>query len=135
MNELTENKLKYLHACVWKTLVCRMKLTLFQVAYCMASRFSFYSFPGYEVLISTITFFSYQQFIYNVVDICNCIFTIEMSQLLISRIYFLLFLISIIKLSLVEMSILAINNSIATGKNDNFWYLKIYFWYLKWLSY
>jgi len=48
----------------------------------MASRFSFYSFPGYEVLISTITYFDINN-LYNVVDICNCIFTIEMSQFLI----------------------------------------------------
>jgi len=56
----------------------------------MASRFSFYSFPGYELLISTITFFDINNLIIeikNVIldinnlipDICNCIFTSEMS--------------------------------------------------------
>jgi len=35
---------------------------------------------------------------------------------------------SIIKLSLVEMSILD-NNSIGTSKNYHFWYLKMYLWY------
>jgi len=56
----------------------------------MASRFSFYSFPGYELLISTITFFDINNWIIEIknvildinnliADICNCIFTSEMS--------------------------------------------------------
>jgi len=42
----------------------------------MASRFSFYSFPGYEFLISTITFFDINNLI---ADICNCIFNYRLS--------------------------------------------------------
>jgi len=39
------------------------------------------------------------------------------------------------------MSILDMNNSIGTSKNDHFWYVKMYLWYqfyfryVKWLSY
>jgi len=57
---------------------------------CMASRFSFYSFPGYEFLISIITFFDINNWILDmknvivdinnwIADICNCFFTSEMS--------------------------------------------------------
>jgi len=77
----------------------------------MASRFSFYSFPGYEFLISTILFlisvtvFSLVKFHHRLAFA---------NKLLISRIDFLLveisFLISIITLLLVKMQIPDINN-------------------------
>jgi len=70
----------------------------------MASRFSFYSFPGYEFLNSTITFFDINNLI---ADICNCIFTSELSPFKINYWYYCWY---------------------------NFWY-QYCFRYLKWLSY
>jgi len=80
----------------------------------MASRFSFYSFPGYQFLISTF------KFLISTITFFTSIITFSLvkchhrlpNQLLISRIDFLL----------LEMSILDIHNRIATSNNDHFWY-------------
>jgi len=74
----------------------------------MASRFGFYSFPGYEFLISTITFFDINNWI---ADICNCIFTSEISPKQIVN-----------KFTSRRNIIFDINNYIVTSKNVNSWY-------------
>jgi len=71
-----------------KNLLCKQLL--------MAGRFSFYSFPGYEFLISTITFLYINNHIFDIKNVILYINKSEMSpcaiqnQLLISRIDFLL---------------------------------------------
>jgi len=80
----------------------------------MASRFSFYSFPGYQFLISTIKFLiSTITFLTSTItfSLVKCHHRLP-NQLLISR----------IQLLQVEMSILDIHNRIATSNNDHFWY-------------
>jgi len=56
LNSHTLLKEHIMHIKILSYLSHKIKLCL-NAAYSMASRFSFYSFPGYEFLISKITFF------------------------------------------------------------------------------